>query len=195
MRQIPHPSGKPISGRSRDQNVSHSPFYPAGAAGCIALGVMPSIYMLRARCPFCGITLRPDRLRRHCTAQHSDHDSNVLAFAEQFMEKAIAATPNERLELDLQTLAVTFLDRRGCPTVQRSIFQQPCRLDVPSPPALLTPKVRLGSASDPRPLTRLRDPTDSQEGEPGFSLLKQMFCPFCRGTNGLESSHGCFYCG
>jgi hypothetical protein len=158
----------------------------------------PGINQLRVNCPFCGITMRPHRLRSHASKQHPGAKQHILDDAEAFVAKATSANPGERLAIDLQTLAITFLDRVHRPTLPRSYFQQqrqPAVSAAPPPALIKRGCTDVGISGLKQAGVLQATQSGSIASNPETGLLKQLFCPFCRGTNRLESSDGCFYCG
>lgn len=157
---------------------------------------MPSVYKLRTYCPTCGVLLRPDNLRAHLRKRHPDiHESRVNKL-EDFIARAIAANPTERIALDLNNLSITFLDRPRQPTVERKqfrihrVFVQSTVVPTRTVSQSKIEKIESNTVSASHQLSRKDNEQNRKSG-----LLAQLECPFCHGFNGLESSHGCFYCG
>lgn len=55
-------------------------------------------------------------------------------------------------------------------------------------------KYELALANINRAIQEMVGPPEPR-GMRSLNLSQKLVCPACRGTGGLESSHGCFYCG
>ena len=140
--------------------------------------------------------MRPDNLRVHLQKRHPDIHGARVKELEDFIARAIASNPSERIALDLNDLSVTFLDRPMQPMVQREQF---CvhRISVQSTfvPARTVSQSKVERIGSNTVSARHKPSHEDNEPNRKSGLLSQLECPFCHGFNGLESSHGCFYCG
>lgn len=159
---------------------------------------MTSIYNLRTYCPNCGVVIKPEKVRSHLLKSHKELPEDIIATYEAFINKCIESNVGERISIDLSDFSVTLLDRPSAPTIQKGYRASLCKTSA--------------AVSQSKKVTVTRKRLDSNEKNDiylgrrvsgqavgaavkSMSLVDKLNCPFCHGVGGLESSHGCFYCG
>ena len=162
---------------------------------------MASIYNLRTYCPECGVVIKPDNIRRHLINSHNEVPEEKIAEYEYFIQKCIESNVGERLSIDLSDFYVTLLDRPFKPIICRGYRKQISKTastmtiknGVNNKVTVTRTVVKDKKVSIPKNQGRTGKAITTKYEQ--FSLIDKLECPFCRGMGGLESSHGCFYCG
>lgn len=145
---------------------------------------MTSIYRLRTYCPVCNVVIKPVNIRRHFLTKHSEVSEKKISEYEEFIRKCIMSNASERISIDLVSFSVTLLDRSyGVSSLcnRGDIVSSALTMNLNKKKVIIKKEQNIF--------------TENLIKKRRFSLSDKLNCKFCSGVGGLESSHGCFYCG